>query len=257
MSNRVAIYFTILTFFIAGVFSAGLVILGRFGFAVQSTDNIWINIPFVIYICSPAISSYIVLKKQRIIGSFREWLGNVFSIKGKPSHYAFVFAGIIIYFAIQVYIADSVQEIGISTMLMFLLFMPATLLLGGLEEAGWVYILQPKLDSKYGFALSSLCMGIIWIVWHIPLFFIVGTTHYEGGFPLFWLFAFSNIFGRFYYTAIHRVSGNVFLSILFHTMWNAGYNSFAFERTWQGYFIGFFVLFVISVVAVVRVRKQD
>lgn len=70
--------------------------------------------------------------------------------------------------------------LGILPIYMFFLSLPGNLIIGGLEEAGWMYILQPELDKKYGFVLSSVFVGIIWVLWHIPLFFIPGTNHGEG-----------------------------------------------------------------------------
>lgn len=33
---------------------------------------------------------------------------------------------------------------------------------GGLEEAGWRYILQPELEKKYSFTVSTIIVSIIW-----------------------------------------------------------------------------------------------
>ena len=67
------------------------------------------------------------------------------------------------------------------------LSLPGNLIIGGLEEAGWMYVLQPRLDKKYGFFSASVLVGVIWIFWHIPLFFIPGTNHCDGVIN-FWMF---------------------------------------------------------------------
>lgn len=36
-------------------------------------------------------------------------------------------------------------------MYMFFLSLPGNLIIGGLEEAGWMYVLQPRLDKKMAF----------------------------------------------------------------------------------------------------------
>ena len=39
---------------------------------------------------------------------------------------------------------------------MLFLSLPGNLFIGGLEEAGWTYVLQPRLDKKYDFIISSI-----------------------------------------------------------------------------------------------------
>lgn len=47
---------------------------------------------------------------------------------------------------------------------------------GGQEELGWRgYILDP-LEERLGPWLGNLVLGIVWAVWHLPLFFIPGTS---------------------------------------------------------------------------------
>lgn len=49
---------------------------------------------------------------------------------------------------------------------------PIMLVGGGLEEAGRRYILQPELEQKYSFTISTIIVSIIWWLWHMPLFYI-------------------------------------------------------------------------------------
>jgi len=264
MDKKLSAQFLLRIFIIVFVTAGALIILGQFGFEVQSTRNFWINIPFAIYICSPAIASYLVLKKNGKVSSFREWLKNIFNFRCKIHHYVFVLLGIVLYFAIHIIAAGGIEEGGLyilpdvrltNPILIFLMSLPVTLAIGGMEEAGWMYILQPEVSKKYGLVLSSVFVGMVWVVWHIPLFFIPGTVHHAG-LESFLMFAFSNIFGRFYFGAIHKISGSVFLCILFHTMYNAGYNAFIFTSTWSGHIIALAVLFIISIVAVRMHNKR-
>lgn len=47
------------------------------------------------------------------------------------------------------------------------------------EEFGWRGFLLPRLQSRYSALVSSLIVGVVWATWHIPLFFIQGTSQYE------------------------------------------------------------------------------
>jgi membrane protease YdiL (CAAX protease family) len=262
--KNVSIQFTLVTFCIVFISAGALIVLGQFGFAVQTASDAWMNIPFVIYICSPMIASYIVLKRNGKVTGLKEWLKNIFILKCKISHYIFAILGIVIFFSIQIIASGGIEEGGLyilanikitNPLFIFFLSLPVTLVMGGMEEAGWMYILHPELNKKYGFILSSIFVGLVWIVWHIPLFFIPGTLHYAGVVS-FWMFGFSNIFGRFFYGALHKISGSIFLCILFHAMTNAGYNAFIFQRTWFGYITGFTVLFIFSAVLLIAHNKR-
>ncbi len=58
------------------------------------------------------------------------------------------------------------------------------------EELGWRgYALKPLLD-RFGLMKASVLIGIIWCVWHLPLFFMPETWHGQIGFQLsgFWMF---------------------------------------------------------------------
>ncbi len=259
--KKIIVQFTILTFGIAYLVSGALIALGQFGFSVhsfvQSLQQFGMNIPFAIYILSPAIASYIVLKKNNKIADFKEWLKTVFYAKNNIALYLFVVAGLALYFLIH--LAASGRTEMVLPFYMFFLSLPGNLIIGGLEEAGWMYILQPELDKKYGFVLSSVSVGVIWLLWHIPLFFIPGTGHYEGLID-FWMFAVQIIAFRFLYGAICKISGKgrVFMCVLCHTMFNAASYAFGIPpATWAGTIAANAVIVLISIVTVVIYNKKN
>jgi uncharacterized protein len=66
------------------------------------------------------------------------------------------------------------SETTFCSFLFYLLFISP--FLGGGEEIGWRgYILDP-LEQRLGPWLGNLVLGIIWGVWHLPLFFVPGTN---------------------------------------------------------------------------------
>ena len=80
--RKITIQFTVITFCIAYLVSGCLIVLGQFGYSVynwvNSLQQFVMNIPFSIYILSPAIASFIVLKNNNKISNFKEWLKTVF-----------------------------------------------------------------------------------------------------------------------------------------------------------------------------------
>ncbi|MFB6731499.1 CPBP family intramembrane glutamic endopeptidase [Bacillus mobilis] len=259
--KKITVQFTMLTFCIAYLVSGALIALGQFGYSVHnwvhSLQQFGMNIPFAIYILSPAIASYIVLKKNNKIAGFKEWLRTVFYAKNSISLYLFVVAGLALYFLIHIAVSGHTEMV--LPFYTFFLSLLGNLIIGGLEEAGWMYILQPELDKKYGFVLSSVFVGIIWILWHIPLFFIPGTNHGEGLIN-FWMFAVQLIAFRFFNGAIYKISGKgrVFMCVLFHTMFNAASPIFGtMTMTWAGTIAANAVIVLVSIITVVIYDKKN
>lgn len=260
-NKKIILQFTLLTFCIAYLVSGVLIVLGQFGYSVHnwvhSLQQFGMNIPFAVYILSPAIASYIVLKKNREVTDFKEWLRTVFYVKNNIFLYLFVVAGLALYFLIHIAISGNTEMV--LPFYTFFLSLPGGLIIGGLEEAGWMYILQPRLDQKYGFLLSSIFVGIIWILWHIPLFFIPGTNHGEG-FINFWMFAVQLMAFRFFNGAIHKISGKgrVFMCVLFHTMFNAVSPIFGtMTMTWAGTIVANAAIVFVSIATVVIYDKRN
>lgn len=255
-NKKITIQFTVLTFCIAYFVSGTLIVLGPFGYSVHnwvhSLPQFGMNIPFAVYILSPAIASYTILKKNKEIADFKEWLKTVFYARNSIFLYLFVVAGLALYFLIHIAISGR-TEITLP-FYTFFLSLPGNLIIGGLEEAGWMYILQPELDKKYGFVLSSVFTGVIWILWHIPLFFIPGTNHGEGLIN-FWMFAIQLVAFRFFNGAIYKISGKgrVFMCVLFHTMFNAASPVFgAATMTWTGTLAANAAMVLVSIITVVK-----
>ena len=99
-----------------------------------------------------------------------------------------------------------------------IIMIPMMLFGGGLEEAGWRYILQPELEQKHKFIISTLIVSVIWWLWHLPLFYIQGVSQYGQNYLAFGI----NILGlTFALASIRKNTNSVWLCVLFHCITNS------------------------------------
>ena len=106
--------------------------------------------------------------------------------------------------------------VGVNFVLVFLIGGP----LG--EEFGWRGVVLPALEARFSPPWDSLILGIIWTVWHLPLFFISASAQHS--LP-FWLFALLTMPLCILITWVYHCSGDsLLLVMLFHAAVN----------TWSG-----------------------
>lgn len=95
------------------------------------------------------------------------------------------------------------------------------LLMGGPlgEEFGWRGYLVSALTSRMNWRAASLAVGVVWGVWHLPLFFLAGTAQALMPIPVFLLniLAGSVLFGWLF----ERTGRSVLPALVLHTSLNA------------------------------------
>ena len=86
------------------------------------------------------------------------------------------------------------------------------------EEIGWRGFALPRLSAKFGLPVSTLLLGVIWAVWHLPLFFVKGASTFGQSFPLYLIQVtmLSVIIGWLYW----RTGGSLLLTMLMHAAIN-------------------------------------
>ncbi|MCL1819277.1 MAG: CPBP family intramembrane metalloprotease [Oscillospiraceae bacterium] len=244
INKKIVIHFTALTFTIMLIFWGGLVLCGQFGITLEKYPVLYS--PQFIGAWSPAIASFIVLKRNNKVSGMKEWLRNIFTVKTSVYNYLFVIA-LFVVLMVSLIVTSGLNRA--EPLYMFFVWMLGSLLYGaGMEEAGWRYILYSELNKKFGYILSCLITAPIWLLWHVPLWLSLENSSLgvRSFFSAIILFG-----GTFALGAIHKISkGNIFLCLLFHCAVNAGPSTFIPNQTILGVTITSAIMIVVSIAAV-------
>lgn len=108
-------------------------------------DNYLLYVPYLLGGWSPTIASFFALNKNNKITDFKMWLKNVFDFKHNIVSYFMVVVLGILFILPQCFISG--YESG-APLFAIIIMIPMMLIGGGLEEAGWRYILQPELEKN-------------------------------------------------------------------------------------------------------------
>jgi uncharacterized protein len=91
------------------------------------------------------------------------------------------------------------------------------------EEYGWS-LLSDQLDGILPLKASTFVLGVVWALWHVPLFFIITPGAIQGYTP-FYIFLTATVAMRFLFAwAYHRGGNSVLSNMLFHTASNMAYS---------------------------------
>ncbi|ULQ60536.1 CPBP family intramembrane metalloprotease [Brucepastera parasyntrophica] len=182
MENKIPVRFFVVTFVFSWLLW-GLAILIGHG---SPQDNVYLASGIVMAIMligafGPAVGAFVSVRSIEGKGSIKTFCKRFLSLKfgWKVWLSIFLISGLS-YFVAWI-IPELFGEERISSYLPNFYIFPLYLILmiffgGGQEEIGWRGYILPYLEKRYGLIFGSLILGIIWAIWHIPLWFIPGST---------------------------------------------------------------------------------
>jgi len=181
----------------------------------------------------PAIGAKLVLGK-----SFKELLASIGSARKRTWVHLLILT--ILYTLSIVFWSPLLP--GFSLLRIVLLFLMTTLLTGGNEEIGWQGFLQPSLEKILPFPLATVTTGLIWAVWHLPLFFTAAC-----------------VLARFWLAALYKVSQSILYCVLFHGAINTiGEGIFLGKGTENPlFFLGYILMAAYSIYLWYQRDQQD
>lgn len=114
---------------------------------------------------------------------------------------------------------------------------------GGVEELGWRGILQDTLSKKANLIVTGIVVGVLWGIWHGPLFLIDVFAHFNYVFSTYML---SVITYSLLLTLVVYKTKSVMLAILMHASINAfGNLGFGIPMKVHGGLLALFVVLII------------
>lgn len=184
--------------------------------------------PILIYASwTPNLAAFIVIglilrEKEgirRLISGWKKWRVGfqwyLFALS--PLFIAFLAAGIYRFGGGNT--SEPIQPLG-QTLLISLVLSTITGAMG--EELGWRGFLLPRLQAKYNALTSSLIVGVIWAIWHLPLWTIEGQV-WEA--TPYWTFALGAISSSVLFTfVLNNTNGSLLMASLIHLAMNYGLN---------------------------------
>ncbi|WMJ89227.1 CPBP family intramembrane glutamic endopeptidase [Anaerocolumna sp. MB42-C2] len=212
-----------------------------------------ISVGYVIYVINgvlidtptPMIATYIVLKRHHKIESIKDFIKLIVRTPDKKKTY-----GILVLFCATVLVVALLYGTrNNSPWYLMIVAYPVLIIGGGVEEIGWRGFLQPQLERKFPFILSTLITASIWITWHLPLWLMPSSNHYGDSILGFAIMLFS---WSFIGAAIYKATRSPLACVLYHAFINsigAIYNWNALFDAWPnktGIYCYFILMVVIS-----------
>jgi membrane protease YdiL (CAAX protease family) len=242
--------FLLLTFAIAWGSEAVLIVIGHFKLFTENMDIFFTYI----LVClgagfAPAYAFYIVLRLHKKIHGFRDFLKIVF--KADNIRLTVIITVLIMLSQLLIYIVCE-EYIG-NPWYCFILFIPLMIIGGGIEEVGWLGFLQPALETKMPLPAVDFLEGVLWSIWHLPLWFVPNTTQNAMNFLSFTVYC---IVFNFVLAASYRVTKSVWAGVIIHAWGNVIYGGmFTFHTLTSLPSVKLLVIYCLEIIATIIISQ--
>jgi uncharacterized protein len=183
--------------------------------------KIYNPIAFAAFILGGFIPSFAGLLLTRIYDgkkSFTNILRSSINFRiGKRTYFTIILTNILLGFFLILLYTSTGQKFVFSNFIKQLPSLIPLIIAGPLsEEYGWRGFLQKRFNTICSPVIAALITGIIWSLWHLPLFYMSGTSQHDFNIPfLQFLISITSISLAYNYVLI-KSNGMVFTAILFH-----------------------------------------
>ncbi len=137
----------------------------------------------------PLIMAVLLIRFKEGRTGLKSYFRNAFSLRTKPIYYVVAFLLPVLITALAHYIVDFTNLDVLPTSLFpedwafptIAIIIPYFIFIlvagGGQEEFGWRGYAQEPMQQRFGILGGSIIIGLIWGLWHLPLWFMPGEGH--------------------------------------------------------------------------------
>jgi membrane protease YdiL (CAAX protease family) len=179
----------------------------------------------------PLVAAVILTGQERGRTGVRSLLGRILQWRVAPIWYAVALLGplgITLAAMVLEVVALGGQPPSLGTLIRELPSSMLTLLINAVyflifvtlgEEVGWRGYALPALQARYSALLASLILGVLWAVWHLPVFFNPDTSY--NNLPFFVFLPFIVLVTVLMTWLFNSTGGSVLMAMLFHAVINS------------------------------------
>lgn len=249
--NKITGKYLVTTFIISWLLWGSVAIAGKAGIEFLTFGSPLGTIFYVLGGVTPAICEIFLKKTNSTKEEFRHFMKSIVNPKHSVWMYVYAIGGAMVIQAIPLFMG--LTQIKQPLYVGFIMIIPM-IIGGGIEEIGWRGLLQPQLEEKYPHIVAAVSVGIIWAVWHLPLWFIDGTNQQNMNFVWFCI---NTIMLSFFIGSVTYVSQSIFMAILAHASINAFWEVMeATDKMFPSIILMLFVMIVTMVIDYFAGRKN-
>jgi hypothetical protein len=173
---------------------------------------------FFLAVYAPAIGAITVIISVSGFKGTKQFLSRILLWRCSLSWYAFIIIGIPLIFIGGSYLKGNLltDPFPFASTTSMLIALGLAAIKGPIEEIGWRGLALPLLQRKFAPFWSSIILGTIWGLWHLPAFLLSGTQQSEWSFTPF--FAGCIALSVIVTPLFNASKGSILLSAFFHFM---------------------------------------
>ncbi len=175
---------------------------------------------FILAVYAPAIAAFILVVRHGGLQGLRRYFSRLLLWKVHWGWYAYLLIGIpFLFYAGAAFKGNLFTEpFPFSTWYEVFPALAFMLVLGPVEEFGWRGFALPLLQQRFAPIWAGLILGVIWGIWHLPAFYLSGTS--QSGWSFFPFFIGSIALSVIVTPLFNASGGSILLPLLLHWQLN-------------------------------------